>query len=160
MFGWLKSFENTKEPGPLVSRSGCLAGHTSHSHARNTAHGDVAVTIHRRWPPPTDPRCIIPYTTASRSKCFFPPLSTPFHFLTITPRSAMLLACHHSLLVSRSCSHLLFDSFRSELRQGLTVFFHYVLQLELHPSDPYTGSCRRPPVRSLLRASHHRPNGA
>jgi hypothetical protein len=63
------------------------------------------------------------------------------------PASTLLPCCHHSLPVSRSSSHLFFNSFRSKFRQGLTVLLPMVLQLELHSSDRYIASRRcRPPI--------------
>jgi hypothetical protein len=50
------------ESGPLFSHNGRLTIHTSHSRARDTMRGDAVVIICRRWPPPADPHCLIPYS--------------------------------------------------------------------------------------------------
>jgi hypothetical protein len=78
--------------------------HRSLACVHDTACGDVAVTVYHRWPPPTDPRCLIPYITASRRKNLFPPSFHSILFPRHRARSALLPVRRHSPLVSRSSS--------------------------------------------------------
>jgi hypothetical protein len=150
----------TCQPQRPLNRS-----HWSLTRTCDIGHSDTAVTVHQRWPPPVDPSCLIPYTTASRSKSFFPLLSTPFRFLAIVPCSALLSGRCHSLLDRRSSRHPLFDSFSSLLaiakgsRCFSTRFCSSSFTLSTPTPDPVVDFCW-PPVSSLLRASRRQPSGA
>jgi hypothetical protein len=114
-----------------------------------------AQPTHLRWLtcPARDPRgpvLVVGYKSLrprQENSSFFPP------FL-----SALKLPYRRrSLPVSRGSNHPFFDSFCSEIRQGLTVLLPFVLQLKLHPSIPYTTSCQQPLLHTgefpLLRFS-------
>jgi hypothetical protein len=136
---WCKTRYDTRAP---VTRT-CAAYH-------RPGHRVVNVLIAESMPVPVNAgrrRCPCQGWSLSGHACVvegFVPFAflLPHHFCY-----ALLLGCRHSPLVSRSSSHPLFNSIRSELRQGPTKLLHKVLQLELHSSDPYTRSRRRlPPI--------------
>jgi hypothetical protein len=125
-------------------------------------HGDAAVTVNRRWPPPADPRCLITYIAVSRSKNFSP----PFHSILFPcrrARSALHLshATQHRLARALATRALIPStlSFAKGSRCFSTRFCSSIFTLPTPTLDPVS-DFHRPPMSSFLLAFHCRPSGA